>query len=110
MAENPGSTPLHVFESMGRLWIGDEEAPLELLPPDLDIEPGGSVDFFEFQLVDDEPLLVVSGEVGLRGAWARELWFEYRPGQSSAAVLRREAWEVGPDEDACDLTATPRPW
>ncbi len=68
---------------------------------------------------------MANGEVALRGAvciayerdvdgdpgaWARELWFEYRPGQSSAAVLRREGWEVGPDEDACDLTATPRPW
>lgn len=125
VAENAGPHALRIVESSGRLWIGDLEEAVTGAPPDVAVGPGVAIDLFDLPLLADEPSRVANGSVPLRGAvcvayersldaaagaWAREVWFEYRPGLRTTAVIRQDRWRVAPDEVPCDLAAVDRPW
>jgi hypothetical protein len=124
VADNPTREPVRILDSEGRLWLGDREAPLDGGLRGLSIDPEEELDFFDLGLLPSEREPVAAGQLPMRGAvcvayardrgeasaFAREIWFEYRPAAGDVALLRDERFELWPDEPPCDLAAAAPPW
>ncbi len=124
-ARNPGTRAVEIVGAEGTVWLDGEESGFGRSEQVVNVPPDEAAEFFEYNLLGEEPSKVEAGQSVFRGAlcfaaertfdetsatWATQYWFEYNPALEMVSIVYREAWPVEAERPACDLQAAAPPW